>query len=73
MAEALKAAGKRVTVVKLADEDHWLSRTDTRVQMLQAFESFCATVFEGSACDPDQNRYATSAPTVHPLMFVPQM
>jgi dipeptidyl aminopeptidase/acylaminoacyl peptidase len=40
MAEALKAAGKRVTVVKLADEDHWLSRTDTRVQMLQAFESF---------------------------------
>jgi dipeptidyl aminopeptidase/acylaminoacyl peptidase len=40
MATALKAAGKPITVVKLADEDHWLSRTDTRVQMLEAFESF---------------------------------
>jgi dipeptidyl aminopeptidase/acylaminoacyl peptidase len=40
MANALSAAGKPVTVVKLADEDHWLSRTDTRVQMLKAFESF---------------------------------
>jgi len=40
MAKALTAAGKRVTVVKLADEDHWLSRTDTRVQLLKAFEGF---------------------------------
>jgi dipeptidyl aminopeptidase/acylaminoacyl peptidase len=40
MAKALNAAGKRVTVVKLADEDHWLSRTDTRVQLLKAFEGF---------------------------------
>lgn len=40
MAKALNAAGKRVTVVKLADEDHWLSRTDTRVQLLQALEGF---------------------------------
>jgi dipeptidyl aminopeptidase/acylaminoacyl peptidase len=29
-----------VTVVKLADEDHWLSRTDTRVQLLKAVEGF---------------------------------
>jgi dipeptidyl aminopeptidase/acylaminoacyl peptidase len=40
MAKALNAAGKRVTVVKLADEDHWLSRTDTRVQLLKAVEGF---------------------------------
>ncbi len=40
MAKALSAAGKRVTVVKLPGEDHWLSRTETRVKMLKAFESF---------------------------------
>lgn len=40
MAKALNAAAKHVTVVKLADEDHWLSRSDTRVQMLHAFENF---------------------------------
>jgi len=40
MAKALNAARKRVTVVKLADEDHWLSRTDTRVQLLRAIEGF---------------------------------
>jgi dipeptidyl aminopeptidase/acylaminoacyl peptidase len=40
MAKALNSAGKRVSVVKLADEDHWLSRTDTRVQLLKAFEGF---------------------------------
>ena len=28
------------SVVKLADEDHWLSRTDTRLQLLEAFEGF---------------------------------
>ena len=40
MAQALTAAGKRVVVVKLAAEDHWLSRTGTRVQMLKALETF---------------------------------
>ena len=40
MAEALSKAGKPVTVVKLPQEDHWLSRTETRVQLLQALESF---------------------------------
>jgi dipeptidyl aminopeptidase/acylaminoacyl peptidase len=40
MGQALSAAGKRVTVVKLTGEDHWLSRTETRVQMLKALESF---------------------------------
>jgi dipeptidyl aminopeptidase/acylaminoacyl peptidase len=40
MANALKAAGKQVTVVKLPEEDHWLSRTATRVQMLESIEQF---------------------------------
>jgi dipeptidyl aminopeptidase/acylaminoacyl peptidase len=40
MAQALSAGGKKVTVVKLAGEDHWLSRTDTRVQLLKAVEKF---------------------------------
>ena len=40
MEEALRSAGKQVTLVKLADEDHALSHTETRVQMLKAFEDF---------------------------------
>jgi dipeptidyl aminopeptidase/acylaminoacyl peptidase len=36
MAEALKAAGKQVEFVELSGEDHWLSRSATRLQMLQA-------------------------------------
>ena len=40
MAEALAKAGKPVTVVKLPQEDHWMSRTETRVQLLEALETF---------------------------------
>jgi dipeptidyl aminopeptidase/acylaminoacyl peptidase len=40
MAEALRKADKPVTLVKLPDEDHWLSRADTRKQLLEALESF---------------------------------
>lgn len=40
MAEALQKAGRAVMVVKLPDEDHWLSRADTRTQLLEALESF---------------------------------
>jgi len=40
MTEALQRAGKAVTVVKLPDEDHWLSQAETRTQLLQALESF---------------------------------
>lgn len=40
MAEALQKGGKSVTVVKLPDEDHWLSRAETRTQLLGALESF---------------------------------
>ncbi|MNQ41635.1 Prolyl tripeptidyl peptidase precursor [compost metagenome] len=35
MAEALRRAGKPVELVELPGEDHWLSRADTRQQMLR--------------------------------------
>lgn len=40
MEKALRAAGKPVTFVKLAGEDHWLSRADTRLQVLVELEKF---------------------------------
>ncbi len=40
MAEALKAAGKPVTVVQLPGEDHWLSRGETRTQLLKELDAF---------------------------------
>ena len=40
MAAALKAANKPVELVILQGDDHWLSRGDTRLQMLQATVKF---------------------------------
>lgn len=40
MALALKSAGKNVSVAILQGEDHWLSRTETRVQVLKELEAF---------------------------------
>jgi len=40
MSSALKRAGKSVTLVTLKHEDHWLSRSETRLQMLQATVDF---------------------------------
>jgi dipeptidyl aminopeptidase/acylaminoacyl peptidase len=40
MESALKRAGKSVTLVTLKHEDHWLSRSETRLQMLQAIVDF---------------------------------
>ena len=40
MAAALKAANKPVQFVILPSEDHWLSREETRVQMLQSTVTF---------------------------------
>ena len=40
MAEALKRAGKHVDFVTLKHEDHWLSRSETRLQMLEATVAF---------------------------------
>ncbi|WP_426026412.1 alpha/beta hydrolase family protein [Brevundimonas sp. TSRC1-1] len=35
MAEAMRRAGKPVEFIELQGEDHWLSRADTRQQMLR--------------------------------------
>lgn len=40
MARALTRAGKQVKLVKLEGDDHWLSRSQTRTQMLRELESF---------------------------------
>ena len=40
MAEALRRAGKPVEFVELPSEDHWLSRGETRLRMLQAEVAF---------------------------------
>jgi dipeptidyl aminopeptidase/acylaminoacyl peptidase len=40
MASALKSAGKSVELVELDGEDHWLSRSATRLQMLKAMVAF---------------------------------
>jgi pimeloyl-ACP methyl ester carboxylesterase len=40
MESALKHAGKSVTLVTMKHEDHWLSRSETRLQMLQATVDF---------------------------------
>ena len=40
MEAALRAAGKPVTLVKLDGEDHWLSTSETRLQMLKATIDF---------------------------------
>ena len=40
MLSALKRAGKPATLVTMKHEDHWLSRSETRLQMLQATVDF---------------------------------
>jgi dipeptidyl aminopeptidase/acylaminoacyl peptidase len=40
MLSALKRAGKSVDMVTMKHEDHWLSRSETRLQMLQASVAF---------------------------------
>lgn len=40
MADALKHAGKTVELITLKHEDHWLSRSATRQQMLEASVAF---------------------------------
>ena len=40
MLNALRRAGKSVELVTLKHEDHWLSRSETRLQMLQASVAF---------------------------------
>jgi dipeptidyl aminopeptidase/acylaminoacyl peptidase len=40
MVDAMKKAGKPVQFVQLTGEDHWLSRSETRLQMLKATVDF---------------------------------
>ncbi|MEI9888964.1 MAG: S9 family peptidase [Rhizomicrobium sp.] len=40
MERALRRAGKTVTFVELGGEDHWLSKSETRLKMLQATVAF---------------------------------
>ena len=40
MYKALRELGKPVEFVTLSNEDHWLSRSETRLQMLQATVAF---------------------------------
>ena len=40
MASALRSAGKPVDVIELANEDHWLSRSATRLQWFKAMVEF---------------------------------
>lgn len=40
MADALKDAGRPYEMVVLKEEDHWLSRSATRQQMLEAAVGF---------------------------------
>jgi dipeptidyl aminopeptidase/acylaminoacyl peptidase len=40
MLSALKKAGKHVEFVTLKHEDHWLSSSETRLQMLEATVAF---------------------------------
>jgi pimeloyl-ACP methyl ester carboxylesterase len=40
MADAMRRAGKNVTLVDLKQEDHWLSRSATRLQTLEAVVAF---------------------------------
>jgi dipeptidyl aminopeptidase/acylaminoacyl peptidase len=43
MYDAMRRAGKRVEFITLKGEDHWLSRGETRLQMLQATVAFLRT------------------------------
>ena len=40
MYKALKKAEKEVMLIELKGEDHWLSTSSTRLQMLKAIEKF---------------------------------
>jgi dipeptidyl aminopeptidase/acylaminoacyl peptidase len=40
MLDALKKANKKVELVTLKKEDHWLSRSETRLQMLKSSMAF---------------------------------
>jgi dipeptidyl aminopeptidase/acylaminoacyl peptidase len=42
MQRALDDAGKKVQLIELEGEDHWLSRPQTRLETLRALDAFLA-------------------------------
>jgi dienelactone hydrolase len=64
MADALKHAGKRVEFVTLKREDHWLSRTATRQQMLDAVVAFLETHNPPGVDTPGVDTPGVAAPGV---------
>ncbi len=61
MEQALKRAGKPVEMVTLKSEDHWLSRSETRQQMLKAAVAF---VEAHNPADPPSAAAQTAAATM---------
>lgn len=53
MARALKKAGKKVELVRLKGEDHWLSVADTRLQLLKTLDAFLAEHLPVSAASAE--------------------
>jgi dipeptidyl aminopeptidase/acylaminoacyl peptidase len=49
MANALEESGKTHAFVKLEGEDHWLSRSDTRIRLLQEIDAFLARYLNAPA------------------------
>lgn len=48
MATALNSLAKPHTLIELPGEDHWLSRSDSRIRVLTELEAFLATHLQGS-------------------------
>jgi dipeptidyl aminopeptidase/acylaminoacyl peptidase len=59
MEAALKRAGKPVEFVTLKNEDHWLSRSDTRLQMLTVAVAFLE---KHNPADAPATKVAATAP-----------
>ena len=49
MANALKESGKTHAFIRLEGEDHWLSRSDTRIRLLQELDVFLARYLNAPA------------------------
>jgi dipeptidyl aminopeptidase/acylaminoacyl peptidase len=49
MAKALGEAGKKYTFIQLEGEDHWLSRSDTRIRLLNELDAFLARYLKAPA------------------------
>jgi dipeptidyl aminopeptidase/acylaminoacyl peptidase len=55
MAERLQQAGREVRFVTMPNDDHWLSNSETRTQMLRETEAFLAVQLAGPRIEIDPN------------------